>query len=153
MKASSTIISEGVEQTERLGRLTAQSIKPGALVFLHGELAAGKTAFVRGFVGHFSAALATEVHSPTFAFMNSYQTTPIIHHLDLYRIESWDAFRDLGLAEAIGDGQTACIEWAKDWLQAHYKPDLTVYFKHIDGDRRELSFHFAEKNTGLQFDK
>jgi tRNA threonylcarbamoyl adenosine modification protein YjeE len=143
MSTQVTVITNSAEHTERLGETVAQ-MNIGGPIFLHGELAAGKTAFVRGFVRHFSATAALEVQSPTYAFMNSYPTSPMVHHLDLYRVENFDAFLDLGLEEAFVTNQIACVEWPKQWLQQHYSASLSIYFKHVKDDIRELEFLFTK---------
>jgi len=145
--STAKVISNSVEHTERVGEYIGQTVPAGGRIFLYGDLAAGKTAFVRGFVRHFSPARALDVHSPTYAFMHTYQTTPPIYHLDLYRVESRDAFFDLGLDDALDEDRIACIEWPREWMGPDFGPSLSVYFKSVDGDRRELSFHFNDLPT------
>ena len=63
------------EHTERLGRTIATLLPPGTVVALQGELATGKTCFVRGMAGRF--AQEAPVHSPTFTLVNQYGDTDL----------------------------------------------------------------------------
>ncbi|MEY3182376.1 MAG: hypothetical protein RLZ35_361 [Pseudomonadota bacterium] len=85
-------------------------IKPGDIIFLEGQLGAGKTTFVR----HFLQALGYtgKVKSPTYTVVESYvigQQT--VHHFDWYRLSEDAALEDLGFRDYI-DGKALCfIEW------------------------------------------
>ena len=58
MTEPQTIITASAEETESLGATVASFLKPGAVVALRGELASGKTCFVRGMASAFGAAAA-----------------------------------------------------------------------------------------------
>ncbi len=96
--------------TLKLAARLAKKTKPGALFCLYGDLGAGKTTFVRGFLealGHKGA-----VASPTFALVNEYRRLkPVVYHMDLYRIDGGD-LTNLGLEEYFDDGEAvSLIEW------------------------------------------
>ena len=57
----------------------------GAIVGLSGNLGAGKTTFVRACVKQLSPK--ERVMSPTYVLHQVYPTKPVVHHLDLYRLE------------------------------------------------------------------
>lgn len=82
---------------------------PPAVVELHGDLGAGKSELVRGFLralGHDGA-----VPSPTYALVVPYEVTGRkILHLDLYRLDGADEFHDLGLDEEWASS-LAFVEW------------------------------------------
>lgn len=88
-----------------LGASLAPEFSPGDVVFLEGDLGAGKTTFVRGFLeglGHLGP-----VRSPTFNLVQTFATDPPVLHADLYRV---------GGAEGIGledtfDTHISLIEW------------------------------------------
>jgi len=61
------------------------SKKEGGIVFLRGELGAGKTTFVRMFVENLPGGCNAEVSSPSFNLYNIYPTRPEVIHIDLYR--------------------------------------------------------------------
>eukprot|EP00966_Prymnesium_polylepis_P260313 6013433-Prymnesium_polylepis.1 len=61
-----------VEATERLGAQLAELTKPGDVIFLNGELGAGKTSLARGFLRQFFADSALEVPSPSYLICFTY---------------------------------------------------------------------------------
>ena len=96
--------------TEALGGALAAALSPGLLVFLHGQLGAGKTTLVRGLLralGH-----QGPVRSPTYALVESYRVAGFeLHHFDLYRLTDPDELEFMGLRDFL-DGNAVCmIEW------------------------------------------
>ena len=106
-----TIISNSPEETERAGALCAQSIKPGTVVGLFGELGAGKTCWVRGFAR--ALGVKSRVHSPTFALLNLYEGGSIpLCHIDLYRLEGEDEVIGAGLENyLLSPKGITVVEW------------------------------------------
>lgn len=102
-------------ETEAVGAELARRLKPPLVVLLHGELGAGKTTFVRGFVGALAGGQSVTVQSPTFALARTYATTPPVHHLDLYRLEGAAGLEELGLLELLRDERAfSLVEWPRD---------------------------------------
>ena len=87
-----------------------QTLQPGTFVLLHGDLGAGKTAFVRGMAAGLGAN-PDDVSSPTFVLIQHYKGRMPLVHVDLYRLESGAAIDDLGLEE-MASGAVVAIEWA-----------------------------------------
>ncbi len=93
-------------------RLVAEGRVPLVLQ-LTGDLGAGKTTFVRGFVRALPGGDGVVVQSPTFALARSYPTTPPVHHLDLYRLQDTgtaDSVVELGLVDQCAEG-VSFVEW------------------------------------------
>lgn len=102
----------GAASTERLGAEIALLVKPPLILKLEGDLGAGKTTFVRGFVRALPGGRDVTVQSPTFALARTYPTTPPVHHLDLYRLRHPSELSELGLLELIEDSQAfSLVEW------------------------------------------
>lgn len=101
-----TVYSE--EEMYKLGHDLASVLDEDDVVYLRGELGAGKTVLVRGV----ARGLGYEgpVTSPTFTLMNVYPTTLMIYHFDFYRLESPD-LSDLGLDDYLERGGISMIEW------------------------------------------
>jgi len=77
-----------------------------AIILLEGDLASGKTTFVRNFVNYFE--VGDEVTSPTFTIQNIYGTA--IYHYDIYQ-KSVNEFLQLGLFDMLSDSGYHLIEW------------------------------------------
>jgi tRNA threonylcarbamoyladenosine biosynthesis protein TsaE len=88
------------------GASLVHTIAAGDTVFLYGELGAGKTTLVRGYLealGH-----RGPVRSPTFNLVQIFPTEPPVVHVDLYRVKSHEG---LGLEDNLDDHVTF-VEWA-----------------------------------------
>jgi tRNA threonylcarbamoyladenosine biosynthesis protein TsaE len=100
-------------ETEALARRVGRLLRAGAAVLLSGPLGAGKSAFARALLRDMAGDPALEVPSPTFTLVQSYETPRgLVHHYDLWRIESGPDFRalsELGLDDAFRD--ITLIEW------------------------------------------
>lgn len=127
-----TVLSESAQATERLAADLAAGLHPGDVVFLEGDLAAGKTTFVRGL----ARALGTDpndVSSPTFVLVQSYPcaggSIRFLHHVDLYRLEDRvPDLRELGLEELLSDAEAVmAVEWPKRALGTWIPLDARVW--------------------------
>lgn len=111
--------------TRRIGAALARAIEPGAVIHLHGELGAGKTTLARALIT--TLAPGARVKSPTYTLIESYpDTTPPIHHLDLYRIADPEELEFLGLRELADEGAAMLVEWPERGANRIPQPDLTV---------------------------
>lgn len=95
-----------------LARKLASSFQGDEVVFLVGELGAGKTVFAKGIAAGLGVKDVRQVCSPTFTLINLYQARVPILHLDLYRLSGAAEIRDLGIEDSIGEG-VILIEWAE----------------------------------------
>lgn len=97
--------------TEALGATCALGTPAGGTWLLQGELGAGKTTWVRGFVAGLGGD-PDQVASPTYAVLHRYETPRgRVFHLDLYRLGeagSWS----LGLEEQVLTSDYLVVEWA-----------------------------------------
>jgi tRNA threonylcarbamoyladenosine biosynthesis protein TsaE len=89
-----------------LGATLATRFKAGDVVFLEGELGAGKTTLVRGILA--GLGWDQEVRSPTFNLLHTYPSlTPPVVHADLYRLAGWQG---IGIEDYLEDW-LCLIEW------------------------------------------
>ncbi|MEO5896803.1 MAG: tRNA (adenosine(37)-N6)-threonylcarbamoyltransferase complex ATPase subunit type 1 TsaE [Vicinamibacterales bacterium] len=129
------ILSVSEEETCAAGEALGRSLHAGAVVLLHGELGAGKTAFVRGLARGLDAS-ADDVSSPTFTLIQEYRGRLLLHHVDLYRLDAREV-DDLGLDDLLSGAAVVAIEWAERW---HYRPAdaIEVTIEDAGGDRRTI---------------
>ncbi len=96
--------------TGRLGALLAAVLRPPLLIGLRGELGAGKTSLVRAIIQ--TRLPGMRVKSPTFTLLESYELNEsVLHHLDLYRMESPEQLMQLGLDELLAADAVVLVEW------------------------------------------
>ena len=130
--------SASAEQTRALGEAVGRLADTGDVIALIGELGTGKTLFVGGLAGGLGVDPATYVSSPTFTIMHRYRGRVPLYHIDLYRIETPEAFASLGLDEYLqGDG-VAAIEWAEHGYGCLPREMLTFRLRHTGSDTREI---------------
>jgi N-acetylmuramate 1-kinase len=95
----------------RLAEEIAFALLPGDIVALEGDLGAGKTTFARGLIRALSDGAVSEVPSPTFTLVQTYETRRFdVAHFDLYRLVDPQELAELGLDLALKRG-VAVIEW------------------------------------------
>jgi tRNA threonylcarbamoyladenosine biosynthesis protein TsaE len=118
-----TFISNSAAETEAFGRGFSANVRKGDVIALVGDLGAGKTQFVKGFVA--AIARSATVTSPTFTLIHHYYGGRLpIYHFDFFRLEDRQSAERLGLDEYFfGDG-ICLVEWAdkfRDLIPAHAK--------------------------------
>lgn len=116
MNDAHTIVTCSEEETSAAGERFAVRMRPGDVVLLHGDLGAGKTAFVRGLARGLGAS-PDEVSSPTFTLVQEYRGRLTLYHVDLYRLKPIEV-ADLGLDELTEDHAVVAVEWAERWADA-----------------------------------
>lgn len=114
--------------TRALAARVARFAWPGAEIDLIGPLAAGKTAFARGFL----AALGHrgKVKSPTFTLVESYElerdSVPLtVHHFDLYRLEDEEELDFVGFDDYRRPDTILLVEWPSR-APHRVAPDLVI---------------------------
>jgi len=124
----------------------AQSIDQAIVIYLEGDLGAGKTTFARGFIQHFGF---DRVKSPTYSLVESYINDTInIHHFDCYRLSDPEELEYIGIREYSAPGHIQLIEWA-DLAKGIISPaDLVISITGED-NTRNLTLS-ANNNLGEQ---
>lgn len=143
-----TIETSTTEQTMQVGEVIGRCCAAGDLIALQGELGAGKTQLVRGLANGLGLSPRL-VSSPTFVMVQEYepadddQDTPVLVHIDAYRITSPDELESIGWSgqgEELREGAVVAIEWAKLIKPALGDDLLWVEIEHApDGRRISLS--------------
>jgi tRNA threonylcarbamoyladenosine biosynthesis protein TsaE len=141
----------GSEATEALGRALARSLPSawaaddalaadgvelpmGMVVYLQGELGAGKTTCVRALLR--ALGVAGLVRSPTYTLVETYPLGKLTCvHVDLYRLQSLTEVDELGLRDVLGPGCLLLVEWPEKGNQALPPADLDIGL-HYAGEAR-----------------
>lgn len=119
------------EAMMELGRRMALLLGSGDVVYISGELGAGKTTLVRGIAR--GLGYGGRITSPTFTLMNIYQSKPPIYHLDFYRLENREV-EDLGLEDILEKEGICLIEWPVEISGVLPEHALYIHISIVDGD-------------------
>jgi len=115
--------------TARLAAWLGAALDKPVLIFLNGDLGAGKTAFARGFIRALHGQ-NTQVPSPTFALVQPYEAEaalPILH-ADLYRLGAPEELDELGIIDALAD-HICLIEWAQNGGGILPQADIDIHLE------------------------
>ena len=127
--------STNAEATRQIAADFATRITAPCIIALDGDLGAGKTTFVSGFVAALSGGDVIRVQSPTYALARTYFTSPPVHHIDLYRLSSTSEAAALGLYEyLIDDDAIILVEWPNQIGGFIPKHATWVTIRHGDDD-------------------
>lgn len=130
-------ITESVQDTRALGARVAKGAKEGDCFVLEGDLGAGKTEFVRGFVSSLSKTAA--VKSPSFAILNIYETARFpVYHFDFYRLSDSSELFEIGYEEYVSGNGVCLIEWGTMFPDVLPKDAKVIRFRDIGIDCREI---------------
>jgi tRNA threonylcarbamoyladenosine biosynthesis protein TsaE len=111
MKSARRFETHSDEETRAFGRELAPQLR--GVVLLIGDLGAGKTTIAKGIVEGCGAATADEVSSPTFTLIHEYGDPVKVYHADLYRLDTAEQVRRLGLEELFDKPALTLIEWGE----------------------------------------
>lgn len=137
------------DEVSAIAAQVGQVLVPGTVFTLTGLLGAGKTTLVRALLAQLG--VTKEVTSPTFGYVNSYTTEQgVVHHFDLYRIDTADSFCALGFEEYLHDKKAVVlIEWPAVIAPVLARHDAVVAanisYLPDDFDRRVLHLAKQEK--------
>jgi tRNA threonylcarbamoyladenosine biosynthesis protein TsaE len=139
-------IARSEQDTEELGARLARArpaVRELAVVFLTGELGAGKTTLVRGFLR--AQGVTALVRSPTYTLVEFYQLGELtVLHADLYRLRDPSELDELGLREWAQERSLWLIEWPERGRGHLPPPDLTLSFSVLsDAHAIDLQAHSA----------
>lgn len=102
--------SSSKEKTRILGKILCKQLLPGDIIFLVGDLGAGKSEFVRGIAE--GLKIKDPIPSPSFTILNVYNNGTIpLNHFDWYRIGSDEELFEIGTDDFLFSDSISCIEW------------------------------------------
>ncbi len=116
----------------------AKSCHAPCLIFLEGELGAGKTTLVRGFLR--ALGYRGPVKSPTYAMVETYELPQKIIHFDLYRLTDPMELEEMGLRDYFTEAAIIFVEWPERAGGILPNPDLRCYIEILpEGRKVEIS--------------
>ncbi len=120
------------DETRALGAALGRSAAPGDVLWLHGELGAGKTEMTKGIAAGLDCREA--VSSPSFALIHEYLTCRLpLYHVDLYRLEG-AAVLDLGLEDYLEGLGVTVVEWGERLPADFFTDGIDVTLTFVDDD-------------------
>jgi tRNA threonylcarbamoyladenosine biosynthesis protein TsaE len=124
--------------TLEAGQHFSQYLPAGYTVFLHGDLGAGKTTFVRG-VLH-GLGYQGKVKSPTYTLVEPYIfLNKTLYHFDLYRFNDEEEWEEAGFRDYFNANSICMIEWPEQAQSLLPQADIEVYLQHLTVGR-EIKF-------------
>ena len=140
MNDEKIIFTNNFEETQDLGKEFAKTLKGGETVALYGNLGGGKTTFTQGLA--LGLGIKKRIISPTFIIIRTYALRPkTFYHIDLYRIETADDIRGLGIDEIINNSNNiVVVEWAEKMKNFLPKERIDIYFEYLDENKRKIKF-------------
>jgi tRNA threonylcarbamoyladenosine biosynthesis protein TsaE len=145
-----TVETSDPAATESLGAELVAGLRDGDVVLVCGELGSGKTTLVRGAAR--ALGVSDPVTSPTFSIGHRYRATNVtVSHLDLFRLAGLEHEDPALLADYLGPGRIAFVEWPPDTAGELSGARLLVTLSHRGGDRRliEVGDDLAGAGGGL----
>ena len=121
------LVLKDLHGTQELGRKLAQccsNLESSCVIYLIGDLGAGKTTLAQNFIGYFGF---DKVKSPTYTLVESYQNESIdIHHFDCYRLSDPEELEYIGIREYLKPNSLQLIEWPELGKGAIAHSDISI---------------------------
>lgn len=132
MQLNFTIKTARAMQT--LGKKLAAVCPQSAVIFFHGNLGAGKTTLIRGFLR--GLQYTGHVRSPTFTLLEPYTADgKQIYHFDLYRLYEAAELEFIGIRDYFNDNAICLLEWPEKGQDYLPNPDLIITIEFMSNGR------------------
>lgn len=111
-----------------LAQRLAAKLKPGMVIYLHGDLGAGKTTLVRGVLN--ALGYTGRVKSPTYTLVEPYHINGLdLRHFDLYRMHDEVEWETAGFRDEFDEHNIFLIEWPEKAIRSIPKADIEITFE------------------------
>ena len=116
------------EDTDLLGLFLGKAILnqgSGGVIYLQGELGAGKTALVRALLR--TCGVQGRIKSPSYALLETYKVSSLyFYHLDFYRFKNPQEWQEAGFRDLFHSNAVVLIEWPEKADGLLPQPDLLI---------------------------
>ena len=130
-------ITNSPEETINYALSMSDIFQPGCVYGLRGDLASGKTTFIKGIL--LALNYGKVVNSPTFTLINEYDADYKVIHIDCYREDDINRWVDLGILEYFSSDCIVLIEWP-EIIEPLLPKDISyIDFLAIDNNKRRIS--------------
>ncbi len=121
----------------------SEHLQEPLVIFLHGQLGAGKTTFSRGLIRRLGINGA--IKSPTYTLLEEYKARWPVLHFDLYRLEEPEELEYLGIRDYLTTPALWLVEWAEKAQGLLPTPDIEIKLS-VKQAVRDISvdFHTAK---------
>ncbi len=141
MTREATVVLADADATAALGARLAAALPPRLVIYLEGDLGAGKTTLTRALLH--AAGHEGRVRSPTYTLIEPYRLGErAYYHLDLYRLADPEELEYLGLRDLLVEPCVLLIEWPSRGQGMLPPPDLIIRLRPV-GDGREAALSAA----------
>ena len=130
-------ITHSPEETNRLGENISGFMQRGDVFAFVGELASGKTTFIKGILK--GLQFEKPVTSPTFTLVNEYDAKYPVIHIDCYREDELDRWIKLGINDYMNEENLVIIEWADKIASLLPSDTIYIQFSHKSIHSREIT--------------
>lgn len=137
-----TTITKSTDETYAFARKIAETLSPGDIVTLQGDLGSGKTTFTQA-LGR-ALGVKKRITSPSFLVMKTYTIDKGIikrlNHIDLYRIENEQDIKIMGLEDFMSDPEAiTIIEWPEKMGSLLPQRRIALEFEYVDENTRKIA--------------
>ena len=145
------LVLADAEATTALGAALARILarRAGAVLFLHGDLGAGKTTLARGVLR--ALGVTGTIRSPTYTLIEPYSAAGCeLLHMDLYRLQDPEELHQLGLIDYPPERTVWLVEWPERAGNLLPQPDISIVLSRSENARNvELTGLSAEEAESL----
>ncbi|GAB0109816.1 tRNA (adenosine(37)-N6)-threonylcarbamoyltransferase complex ATPase subunit type 1 TsaE [Pseudoalteromonas distincta] len=134
--------------TVTMGNQVAAIIEQGAVIYLHGDLGAGKTTFTRGVVQGFGHA--GKVKSPTYTLVEPYELERAnVYHFDLYRLGDPEELEYMGIRDYFSANAICIVEWPEKGGEFIPVPDLDITLSYVGNERKIVINSASDRGVAI----